>query len=51
MFSRWLSDIADSIDCSVTLADLEDEYEPPYNPMTEKNIDLFSDFLNSENEK
>jgi site-specific DNA-methyltransferase (adenine-specific) len=39
-FSRDLSHIADNIVCSKTLDELEEEYEPPYDPKTET-VDMF----------
>ena len=51
MFSRGLADIAERIVCSITFEDLEEGYEPPYNPMTETDIDLFADLNDSKNDR
>lgn len=46
MFSHGLFDIAFNIYCSKTFDDLEEEYEPPYNPKTEA-VDIFEEFNKS----
>ena len=44
MFYRGLSDISENIYCEITLEELEEEYEEPYNPRVETDIDIFADF-------